>query len=124
MERLVVNLLSNAVKFTDDGGSVTVTLVAEDGATHSVLRVADTGIGIPEEEQGQLFTRFFRSSLAQRRAIQGSGLGLSISRGIVEHHGGTIEVASAVGVGTTVAVRLPRRDTRPVAPSGLTAGAG
>jgi PAS domain S-box-containing protein len=110
IERLVVNLLSNAVKFTDDGGSVTVALLVDAVTRQSVLRVADTGIGIPEGEQGKLFTRFFRSSLAQGRAIQGSGLGLSISRTIVEHHGGTIEVASAEGEGTMIDVRLPLPD--------------
>ncbi|MCW2815322.1 MAG: sensor signal transduction histidine kinase [Nocardioides sp.] len=107
IERLVVNLLSNAVKFTDDGGSVTVSLIVDPGLQYSVLRVADTGIGIPEDEQDQLFNRFFRSSLAERRAIQGSGLGLSISRAIVEHHGGVIAVHSRQDVGTTVDVRLP-----------------
>lgn len=109
LERLVVNLLGNAVKFTDDGGSVTVSLCLDDGPERpvAVLRVADTGIGIPEAEQDQLFTRFFRSSLAEARAIQGSGLGLSITRAIAEHHGGTIEVRSRPGEGTVVDVRLP-----------------
>jgi signal transduction histidine kinase len=110
IERLVVNLLGNAVKFTDDGGSVTVALLVDDETRQSVLRVADTGIGIPEGEQGQLFSRFFRSSLAQGRAIQGSGLGLSISRTIVEHHKGTIEATSVEGEGTMIDVRLPLPD--------------
>ena len=66
-----------------------------------------SGIGIPEEEIGLLFTRFYRSTLAQREAIPGSGLGLSIVHAMVEAAGGTIGVESAVGAGTTVTVRLP-----------------
>ncbi len=105
IERVVVNLLTNAVKFTPDGGSITVTLDQRGG--EAVLRVSDDGIGIPEEEQGALFTRFFRSTLAQGRAIPGSGLGLSITRSIVERHGGSIAITSQTGSGTDVEVRLP-----------------
>lgn len=108
LERVVVNLLSNAVKFTPDGPERGVIgVVLEPDGADVVLRVSDNGIGIPEHEQGDLFTRFFRSSLSQGRAIPGSGLGLSISRSIVERHGGTIEVSSAAGAGTVVEVRLP-----------------
>ncbi|MCW2764367.1 MAG: sensor signal transduction histidine kinase [Nocardioides sp.] len=105
IERVVVNLLSNAVKFTSDGGSVRVLLRLE--GADAVITVRDTGMGIPEQEQDQLFTRFFRSTLAQRRAIQGSGLGLSIAKAIVEKHGGTITVLSATDRGTTFDVRVP-----------------
>lgn len=105
MERLVVNLVGNALKFTPEGGSVDVRL--EVLGDFAQLAVADTGIGIPEAEQPKLFTRFFRSELAQKNAIQGSGLGLSISRGIVEKHGGSVAVTSTVGEGTTFLVRLP-----------------
>jgi PAS domain S-box-containing protein len=106
LERVVVNLLSNAVKFTPDGGHVTTRLSASDG--EAVLEVEDTGIGIPVEEQGRLFTRFFRASTAQDRAIPGSGLGLSIAGAIVESHGGRIEVESGEGAGTTIRAHLPR----------------
>ncbi len=71
------------------------------------LSVSDTGMGIPEDEQVRLFTRFFRSSSARGRAIQGSGLGLSIAKAIVERHGGTITVESEPGKGTEFTVRLP-----------------
>ncbi|MDP9821280.1 PAS domain S-box-containing protein [Nocardioides massiliensis] len=107
LERVVLNLLSNAVKFTPDGGRVTVRL-ADDGA-HAVLEVTDTGIGIPADELEQLFERFFRSTLSQHNEIPGTGLGLPITRTIVERHGGRIEVDSEVGRGTTVRVRLPAR---------------
>ncbi len=103
--QLVGNLLSNALKFTPAGGTVTVRVFAEgDGA---VLEVADTGIGIPADEQDRLFQRFFRSSTATQQAIPGTGLGLVISRAIVEAHGGTIDVTSQAGAGTRFRVELP-----------------
>ena len=105
LERALVNLVGNAVKFTPRGGEVTVILSSDaDGAT---VAVSDTGIGIPLAEQELLFTRFFRSSLAQRQAIPGSGLGLSIARAVVDKHGGTLRVESEEGRGTTFYVELP-----------------
>ncbi|WP_019873326.1 PAS domain-containing sensor histidine kinase [Sporichthya polymorpha] len=105
LERVLFNLVTNAVKFTPDGGRVSIVGAAVDGLAR--LSVSDSGIGIPEEEQEQLFTRFFRSSAARENAIQGTGLGLVIVKSIVEAHGGSISVASLVGVGTTVTVELP-----------------
>jgi hypothetical protein len=105
LERVVINLTENAVKFTPDGGRVDVSVSAEDDSV--VFEVTDTGIGVPLKEQQRLFDRFFRSSLAQQRAIPGSGLGLSIAHKIVERHGGTMDVQSEVGVGSTFRVRLP-----------------
>ncbi len=105
LERVMTNLLSNAVKFTEDGGSIGLALdVVDDDA---VITVRDSGIGIPTEEQGDLFQRFFRSSTAQVRQIQGTGLGLSIVSAIVSGHGGTIEVESGHLEGSTFVVRLP-----------------
>ena len=105
LERVLFNLVTNAVKFTPEGGRIAVRGTAGDGRAR--LSVTDTGIGIPQEEQAQLFTRFFRSSTARDHAIQGTGLGLSIVKSIVENHGGSIAVQSAAGVGTTVTVELP-----------------
>jgi PAS domain S-box-containing protein len=99
------NLLANALKFTPDGGSVQVT-VGSDGAEAHV-EIEDTGIGIPGEEQAQLFQRFFRATNARQRAIKGTGLGLAICRAIVEAHRGRIVVRSEPGQGTTVTVRIP-----------------
>lgn len=107
LERVALNLLSNAVKFTEDGGKIRCTL--EVGPTDACLVVSDTGIGIPEKEQGRLFQKFFRSSTAQERAIQGTGLGLSIVASIVAAHGGRIGVESAHLQGTTFSVCLPLR---------------
>jgi signal transduction histidine kinase/CHASE3 domain sensor protein len=104
LERVLLNLLTNAIKFSDDGAQVTVRIRVDDGV---VIEVADEGMGIPEAEQAELFTRFFRSSTAQDRAIPGTGLGLVIVQSIVEHHGGTVSVTSAPGIGTTVRIHLP-----------------
>ncbi|GGD16252.1 ATP-binding protein [Nocardioides daphniae] len=107
--RVVVNLVGNAAKFTDRFGSVTVRLEVD--GDDAVVAVTDTGIGIPEEEQDQLFDRFFRATSARERAIQGSGLGLAIARALVQSHGGSIEVDSQVDVGSTFRIRLPLEGT-------------
>ena len=99
------NLLSNAIKFTPAGGTVTARVRAVDGGVE--FSIADTGVGIPEDEQGMLFTRFFRASTATRNAVPGVGLGLTITRAIVLAHGGTMEVSSQEGVGTEFRFTLP-----------------
>jgi PAS domain S-box-containing protein len=105
LDQLLGNLVSNAVKFTPDGGRVTVRVSAE--AENALIEVSDTGIGVPEAELGELFTRFFRSSTATESAIPGTGLGLVIAKAIAEAHGGQIAVESWEGVGTTFKVTLP-----------------
>lgn len=99
------NLLSNAIKFTPRGGTVTARVRSVDGAVE--FSIADTGVGIPEDEQGMLFTRFFRASTATRNAVPGVGLGLTITRAIVLAHGGTMDVTSQEGVGTEFRFVLP-----------------
>ncbi|MCZ4299713.1 sensor histidine kinase [Microbacterium oxydans] len=99
------NLLSNAIKFTPSGGRVTARVRLVDGGVE--LSVGDTGVGIPENEQGMLFTRFFRASTATRNAVPGVGLGLTITRAIVLAHGGTMDVTSQEGVGTEFRFVLP-----------------
>ncbi|UQU61709.1 ATP-binding protein [Couchioplanes caeruleus] len=100
------NLLGNAVKFTGTGGHVGYRLHADRDT--AVVEVTDTGIGIPEADQPGLFTPFHRAANAMDQAVQGSGLGLAIVRTIVTEHGGTVQVDSKVGEGTTFTVRLPR----------------
>ncbi|QIS38211.1 PAS domain-containing protein [Clavibacter capsici] len=112
------NLLSNAVKYTPEGGTVT-TEVHVDG-DHFRLCVSDDGVGMSPDDTAQLFTRFFRTSSARASTVAGVGLGLSITRSIVDAHDGTIEVESAVGAGTTMRVRLPLR----VAPEARPASRG
>ena len=105
LAQVLDNLVSNALKFTPAGGRVEVRLSAADGV--AVIEVEDTGLGLAEDEQDQLFERFFRSSRASEDAIPGTGLGLAIAKTIVERHGGRIQLESAVDVGTTVRVELP-----------------
>lgn len=99
----VDNLISNAIKFTPPGGDVTVRL--RQSGPSAVIEVSDNGIGIPPEEQQQVFSRFFRSSAGAK--VEGVGLGLAIARAIAEGLGGRIEVESAVGRGSTFRLRLP-----------------
>ncbi|MGD0923680.1 MAG: PAS domain-containing sensor histidine kinase [Streptosporangiaceae bacterium] len=103
--QLFGNLISNALKFTPEGGKVEVTLAAE--GDEAVLSVADTGIGIPAVDRERIFERFYRTEAATQRVIPGSGLGLTISRAIVDAHQGTITVRSDEEHGSTFTVRLP-----------------
>jgi signal transduction histidine kinase len=105
LRQVLDNLVSNAVKFTPSGGSVI--LSARNGNGPITVEVTDTGIGIPQDEVGQVFSRFYRASSATNRAVPGTGLGLVIARAIVEGHGGTISLVSTEGEGTRVTVTLP-----------------
>jgi signal transduction histidine kinase len=105
LAQVLDNLVSNGLKFTPEGGRVEVGMAAIDGTV--VLKVEDTGLGIPAAEQPRLFERFFRSSSATENAIPGTGLGLTITKAIVERHGGRISLDSAEDKGTTVRVELP-----------------
>jgi signal transduction histidine kinase len=102
--QVLTNLGTNAVKFTPVTGEVT--LSAKRDGDRVVIEVADTGIGIPGDERGRLFTKFFRSRETRRREIPGTGLGLCIAKRIVEAHEGEIELASEEGKGTTARVTL------------------
>jgi two-component system phosphate regulon sensor histidine kinase PhoR len=107
VEQVLDNLLTNAIKFGSVTGTVTLS-VETDGAD-AVLRVADDGIGLSAEDQRQVFDRFFRARNSAELAIPGMGLGLAIVRAIVTAHQGTVDLASTLGEGTTVTVRLPLR---------------
>ena len=103
--RLVVsNLVSNAVKYTPEG-DVRVTL-KRDGAW-AVLEVSDTGIGIPEKEVPKLFGEFFRAGNAERKGIQGSGVGLAAAKQMVERFDGQMALQTRENAGSTFTVRLP-----------------
>jgi len=106
LEQVFTNLIGNACKFTPAGGQVRVELAAdeEDGV---LVQVSDTGMGIPGQDIGNLFTRFFRASNATAAALPGTGLGLAIVREIVQRHGGWIDVESELGGGSTFSVWLP-----------------
>lgn len=105
VRQVLDNLLTNAVKYTDPGGEVDVRV--EVRGSFVVVEVRDNGIGIEKEDLDSLFTPFFRSDAARERHASGVGLGLGICEGIVEAHGGRIEVQSTVGIGTSMTVMLP-----------------
>jgi heavy metal sensor kinase len=105
LRRLLLNLTNNAIKYTPSGGRVTLSLQRCQG--RAMLRVADTGIGLVPQEQERVFQRFYRSDNARAHDAEGTGLGLCIARSIAEAHGGTIELDSTPGVGSTFNVFLP-----------------
>lgn len=105
LERVVLNLLDNAVKFTLPGGQVRLTVAVENG--QAVLRVSDTGIGIPAEALPHIFDRFYRVEPSRSKNIEGVGLGLALVKWIVDRHHGRIEVESRPGQGSCFAVWLP-----------------
>ena len=105
LRQLFVNLAENAIKFTQ-AGSVTLALAQSNGKAHAEVR--DTGSGIPPEAQAHVFDRFYRADPARSRHVEGTGLGLAVVRNIVRAHGGSIEIASQVGQGTTFTIDLPQ----------------
>ncbi|MFJ5954493.1 sensor histidine kinase [Paenarthrobacter sp. NPDC092416] len=104
--KAIDQLLSNAIKFSPEGSQVAIGLRGNDGKVE--LSVSDHGIGMTEQEQNEAFTKFFRSDRAMESAIPGAGLGLPLSKAIIEAHGGTIGLNSQPGSGTTVTVTVPR----------------
>ena len=106
VRQMLTNLLSNAVKFNRTEGLVALA-AGGDGHGSVVITVRDTGVGIDERQLGHVFEPFAHASPHQARPVEGTGLGLSIVKRLVELHGGDIRITSTVGVGTTVAIRLP-----------------
>jgi two-component system cell cycle sensor histidine kinase PleC len=106
LKQVAINLLANAVKFTPAGGQVSIAaMIARDGAPS--LIVSDTGIGISPEEMERVLKPFERAESQATLALEGTGIGLPLSKAIVERHGGTLHLTSELGRGTTVIVRLP-----------------
>jgi two-component system, OmpR family, phosphate regulon sensor histidine kinase PhoR len=115
LQQVADNLLSNAVKYTPAGGTITITATADpdpDGNPGWITwAIADTGIGIPAADRPHLFRRFYRASTALDRRIPGTGLGLVITRAIIERHGGTITLNDHHGPGATFSIRIPTKPT-------------
>ncbi len=105
LDRLMVNLIENAINYTPHGGRVSIRTRQE--ASNAVIEIADTGIGISEEECEHIFERFYRSSRARSSGVPGTGLGLAIVKKIVDLHDGSIEVESAPSTGTLFRVTFP-----------------
>lgn len=112
VEKILWNLLTNAIKFTPEGGTVTLRLWREDKT--AIFQVEDTGIGIPEEQLPLLFEKFHQLDTPYRRRYEGTGLGLALTKQLVELHRGRIEVESTVGVGSIFTVWIP---IQPYSPS-------
>ena len=121
IKQVLINLLSNAVKFTPKGGVVTLGIRSEPSG-ECCLIVSDTGIGIAREHLAKVLVPFWQVEGEQARRFQGTGLGLPLSKALVDAHGGKLEIESEIGVGTAVIVRLPA--TRRMGARGATIGAG
>ncbi len=106
LDQVVINLLTNAVLYNREKGEITVSTGVEGGT--AVLRVTDRGLGIAPADAAHIFDRFYRADASRSRASGGSGLGLAIVKAIVDAHGGTIEVQSVPGAGSSFVVSLPR----------------
>ena len=107
--QIIFNLVENGIKYNVPGGSLSILLSREED--NAVIKVADTGVGIPDDAIGHIFERFYRVDKARSRKSGGSGLGLSIVRNMVERNGGSIYVTSQSGQGTTFTVTFPVFDT-------------
>lgn len=108
----VVNLMSNALRYTDPGGWVRVSVSWDRAESEVVISVRDTGIGIAKEDIPMTFSRFWRSDASRERESGGLGVGLSITKEIVDRHNGTISVESELGKGSTFTIRLPQHQQR------------
>lgn len=105
MERIILNLLSNAIKFTDPGGNIYVNLIDMD--KDMVISIKDTGVGIPENKLQMIFERFAQVDKTFNRNREGSGIGLSLVKSLVELHEGTINIKSKIGSGSEFIIKLP-----------------
>ncbi|ENQ3106178.1 Signal transduction histidine kinase [Bacillus sp. 491mf] len=107
LHQVWTNLLTNSIKFTESGG--TISFDGEEKDTELCLTISDTGIGMSEDEIDKIFDRFYKVDEARNRTIEGSGLGLSIVKKIIDLHEGSITVHSVKGEGTTFTIYLPKR---------------
>jgi signal transduction histidine kinase len=105
IHQVLTNLLANAIKFTPSGGRIDLYVSQSKGTTS--FRIIDNGQGIPPEEVGQIFERFYMAEPSRNSKLGGQGIGLSIVKGIVNAHQGTISVDSIYGKGTTFTINLP-----------------
>jgi signal transduction histidine kinase len=112
LKQILVNLLSNAIKFTDPGGKVTFRIWCRTGSGY-VFQVADTGIGIALDDIPKAIAPFQQVDGELNRKYEGTGLGLPLTKSLVELHGGSLDLQSRLGVGTTVTVRLPEERVVP-----------
>ncbi len=105
IKQAIINIIHNGIKYSDNGGRVKISIYSE--KDNAVIKVSDSGYGIPKESIPYIFDRFYRVDKARSRRTGGTGLGLSISKQIINMHHGTIEVKSRVGKGTTFYIKIP-----------------
>jgi signal transduction histidine kinase len=109
LRRALNNLVANAISYTDTGGEIT--LMAKSANKYTEVSISDNGIGINPAELSKIFDRFYRADKARTKNTQGSGLGLSLVKSIINLHQGTVTVKSEPGVGTTVILRFPTQSS-------------
>lgn len=102
---IISNIVTNAVKYNIDGGSVRISLNSDN--KYFYIKVADTGVGIPDDEKDKIFDRFYRVDKTRSRETGGTGLGLAIARNLIYSHDGTIKLYSEFGQGTTFTIKIP-----------------
>ena len=113
MKQILLNLLANAINFSNSGGQVCVRVISGKPEV-AVIEIADHGIGMDEEEQERALQPFGQAKPAMTRNAGGTGLGLPITKGLVEAHGGTLTIESRSGFGTTVRIEMPRERIAPL----------
>jgi signal transduction histidine kinase/DNA-binding NarL/FixJ family response regulator len=121
MEKIISNLLSNAFKFTPAGGHIIITISQNDSDEsfkngYAEISIEDTGLGIESEHLSKIFDRFYQVDMSSTRAYEGSGIGLSLTKELVEMHQGTISVTSDAGKGSKFIVKLPLGDSHLISP--------
>jgi signal transduction histidine kinase len=108
----ITNIMSNAMRYTPEGGWVIVTIDRDRSRGEMVISVRDTGIGIAKEDIPRIFSRFWRSDASRERVSGGLGVGLALTKEIVDKHNGSINVESELGKGTTFTLRIPQSRKR------------
>jgi signal transduction histidine kinase len=108
LEQAVLNLLTNAIKYSGDSREIALRLGRRDGAAE--IQVVDRGIGVPAEEQGRIFDKFYRSPTRENELLPGTGLGLTLVEHVAKAHGGSVTVASRPGEGSTFSIHIPLKD--------------
>jgi signal transduction histidine kinase len=109
IEQVLINLITNAIKYSPQGGKVEITIWEETSSKTAWISVRDEGIGIPQDQQAQIFGRFIRADNAHAAGINGTGLGLYLCREFIQQHGGRIWFESTEGKGSTFFLTLPRQ---------------
>jgi len=107
IEQVIINVISNAIKYTPDGGRIAVEVSAISEGSFVQVKVADNGVGIPKEDIAHLFERFYRVEKSRTSDAGGTGLGLAIAKELIDAHGGSIRIESAVDEGTVMYIEIP-----------------